>query len=88
MVSLNLRQKFDPLDLEIIDRVYDVARAYMEACNLYRNAVKDAQEEDVVRKQVFALAGSARLDFDALCDRVLIEQRRSTRRATKCRTKS
>src|SRR5262249_48092261 len=84
MGSLNLRQKFDPLDLEIIDRVYDVARAYIEARDLYRDTTKDAQEEHVLRKQVFALAGPAFLDFDTLCDRVLlsIDQYRSMSRAT------
>jgi hypothetical protein len=71
MASVTLRQKFDPLDLEIIDRVYEVARAHIEARDLYRDPTKDSQEEHVLRKQLFVLAGSASLDFDTLCDRVL-----------------
>jgi hypothetical protein len=34
MGSLNARHAFDPLDLEIIDRVYEVACAHIEARNL------------------------------------------------------
>jgi hypothetical protein len=71
MGSSNLRQKFDPLDLEIIDRVYEVACAYIEARDLYRDTDKDAEEEDALRKLVFALAGPGQLDFDTLCDDVL-----------------
>ena len=43
MGSMNLRQKFDPLDTE-----------------------KDAEEEDALRKRVFALADPSPLDFDTL----------------------
>ena len=71
MGSMTLRQKFDPLDLEIVDRVYEVACAYIEARDLYRNTDKDAEEEDVLRKRVFALAGPGQLDFDTLCEDVL-----------------
>ena len=71
MGSMTLRQKFDPLDLEIVDRVYDVACAYIEARDLYRDTDKDAEEKDVLRKRVFALAGPDQLDFDTLCDDVL-----------------
>jgi hypothetical protein len=79
MGSLNLRRKFDPLDLEIIDRVFEVACAYIEARDLYRDPTKDAEEEEILRKQVFALADNGRLDFDTLCDQVLasIDQYRS-----------
>ena len=71
MGTLNLRQKFDPFDLELIDRVYEVACAYIEARDLYRDTEKDAQEEDVLRKTMFTCAGTGPLDFDNLCDRVL-----------------
>jgi hypothetical protein len=65
------RQKFDPLDLEIVDRVYEVACAYIEARDLYRDPAKDTDEDDTLRKQVFAMVGDGPLDFDTLCDRVL-----------------
>jgi hypothetical protein len=71
MGSLNLRQKFDPLDLELIDRVYEVACAYIEARDLYRDTAKDADEEDALRKTLFACASSGPLEFDTLCERVL-----------------
>jgi hypothetical protein len=71
MSSRHLGSKFDPLDLEIIERVYEVGCAYIEARNLYRDPEKDAEEEDALRHQVFALAGPGPLEFDALCDKVL-----------------
>jgi hypothetical protein len=71
MGAITPRQKFDPLDLEIVDRVYEVACAYIEARDLYRDTDKNADEEDVLRKCVFALAGHGQLDFDTLCDDVL-----------------
>jgi hypothetical protein len=42
--TLNLRQKFDPYDLELIDRVYGVACAYIQARDLYRDTEKDAED--------------------------------------------
>jgi hypothetical protein len=71
MGSMTLRQKFDPLDLEIVDGVYEVACAHIEARDLYRDTDKDAEEEDALRKWVFAVAGPGQLDFDTLCDDVL-----------------
>jgi len=70
MGSLNTRHAFDPLDLTIIDRVYEVACAHIEARNLC-DPQKCAEEEDYVRKWVFALAGVGPFDFDSLCDKVL-----------------
>ena len=71
MGSSNPRQKFDPFDLELIDRVYDVACAYMEARDLYRDKAEDTEEEHALRKMVFACASKGPLDFDTLCERVL-----------------
>jgi len=71
MGSLSFRDKFDPLDLEIIDRVYEVACAYIEARDLYRDKNNDPMEKDALRKQVFASAGVGPIDFDRLCDEVL-----------------
>lgn len=70
MGSLNRRQMFGPLDLEIIDRVYEVASANIEARNLYR-AAPDSAEVEALRKTIFVCAASGRLDFDTLCDKVL-----------------
>lgn len=65
------RTKFDPTDLELIDRVYSVACAYIEARDLYRDSKHDSEEEDALRRLMFTAAGDGRLDFDTLCDRVL-----------------
>ena len=65
------RQKFDPLDLEIIERVYEAACAYIEAKNLYCNANQTAGEEDALRRSIFALADTGTIDFDILCDKVI-----------------
>jgi hypothetical protein len=84
MGTLILRQKFDPFDLELIDRVYGVACAYIEARDLYRDTERDAQEEDALRKTMFSCAGTGPLDFDNLCDRVLasMEDYRTSSRAS------
>ena len=83
MASANLRRTFDPLDLEILERVYEVACAYIEARDLYRDCAKDAEEEDVLRRTVFAIAASGPLDFDTLCEGVLasMDRYRATLRA-------
>ena len=39
MRPIDARQTFDPLDLEIIDRVYEVVRAYVEAAGAVRKLV-------------------------------------------------
>ena len=84
MVTNQRRQKFDPLDLELIERVYGVACAYIEARDLYRDPTHDKDEEDALRKQIFALANDGPLDFDKLCDGVLagMERYKRLRRAT------
>ena len=52
---LNVRQKFDPLDLEIVERVYEVGSAYLAARDLYEDETKQAEEEAALRKTVFAM---------------------------------
>jgi|SoiMethySBSTD1v2_1073268.scaffolds.fasta_scaffold201150_1 hypothetical protein len=81
MGSLNRHQQFDPFDLELINRVYDFACAYMEARDLYRDAAKDTRDEYALRKIVFVCAGTGSLDFDTLCDRVLASLDRTGSRA-------
>jgi hypothetical protein len=76
MDSINLRGKFNPEELELIDRVYAVTCAYIEARDLYEVATTDTAEQDALRQMMFAVAASAPLDFDALCDRVLVSMDR------------
>jgi hypothetical protein len=71
MDSLNPDHIFDPVDLEILDRVYEVALAHIEARDLYRSPEPDAAREDTLRKRVFSLADRHPVDFDALCDKVV-----------------
>ena len=73
MGAINRRPKFDPADLELIDRVYAVACAYVEARDLYRDPKHDLEEEDALRRVMFTAASDDRLDFDTLCDRVLAD---------------
>jgi hypothetical protein len=79
----NARQKFDPLELEIVERVYEVGCAYLAARGLYEDAAIHAEEEVMLRKAVFSSIGTEHLDFDALCDSVIsqIETIRALARA-------
>jgi hypothetical protein len=70
MGSRNSSHSFDPLDLEILDRVYQAAWAQIEARDLYRDPEQNGAREDALRKAVFNLADSHPVDFDAVYDRV------------------
>src|SRR5262245_50475890 len=72
MGSSNIRDRFYPEELELIDRVYAVACAYIEARDLYRTAPTETEDHDALRQMMFAVAASTPLEFDALCDGVLI----------------
>jgi hypothetical protein len=71
MGSISLRDKFNPEELELIDRVYAVTCAYVEARDLYHVGA-DAEEQDALRQMMFTVAARTPLDFDVLCDRVLM----------------
>ena len=62
---------FNPLDLEILDRVYETAWAQFEARKPFRDREEDGQRKEELRKLVMDLADPHQLDFDTLCDRVL-----------------
>ena len=70
MGSFN-RSAFDPLDLEIIDLVYEVAWEQVSASEPSKDTTEDEERQDSLRKSVFALAGDGGVDFDTLLDRVL-----------------
>ena len=64
------KSSFDPLDLEIIDHVYEAAWLAFTA----RHPVSDGDEADRqtnLRQRIFALAHPGRVDFDALYEKVL-----------------
>ena len=71
MGSFKRPRAFDTLDLEIIDRVYEVAWAQLEASEPFRDRAKDGERGEALRKLLFALVGSGPVDFDTLCDKVL-----------------
>ena len=77
MGSFNRNRVFDPLDLEIIDQVYEAAWTQIEARELDRDEVRDGERQEALRKLIFAVASASHLgagnhlDFDNLCDRVL-----------------
>jgi hypothetical protein len=71
MVLSTASQKFDPQDLEMLDRVYALARLYLVARDLCSIKEEDPEEIAALRKNVFALAGSGPVTFDSLCDKVL-----------------
>ena len=65
---------FDPLDLEIIDRVYEVAWAHVQAREPSRNSVSDGARQDALRRKIFGIAriqGPGHIDFDTLTEVVL-----------------
>ena len=54
---------FDPLDLEIIDLVYEVAWEQISAREPSRDMAQDEEWQALLRKRVFDLAGSGGVDF-------------------------
>ena len=62
---------FDPLDLEIIDRVFEVAWEQVKAQNLFRDESQDEDRKQALRQMIFTLAPPGHVDFDKLCDLVL-----------------
>ena len=71
MGSCKRPRAFDPLDLEIIDRVYEAAWAQLEVRAPFRDREKDGERGEMLRKLVFAFARSGPVNFDALCDKVI-----------------
>ena len=71
MGSFKRPHAFDPLDMEIIDLVYEVAWEQISAREPSKDAAEDEERQALLRKRVFALAGLGGVDFDVLLDRVL-----------------
>ena len=62
---------FRPIDLEIIDRVFEVAWETIKAQDLYRDVNKDEERKQRLRRMLFVFAKPNNVDFDQLCDQVL-----------------
>jgi len=68
----SFKSVFDPLDLEIIDRVYDVAWAYAQQSS--PNTASDGTRQTALRKKIFSvarIAGPGHINFDTLTEAVL-----------------
>lgn len=72
MGSFKHPRAFQPLDLEIIDRVYEAAWAALEASDPFRDRAQDGERRETLRKLVMDSIETGRVDFDILCDRVLL----------------
>jgi hypothetical protein len=62
---------FGPLDLEIVDQVYDAAWAQIEAREPFRDRDGDDERRQALRKLIMDSTGTERIDFDVLLERVL-----------------
>lgn len=71
MGSFKNTRVFDPLDLEVIDRVYEAAWAKIEALEPYRDRQEDDQRKDALRKLVMDNTDNNKVDFDTLYERVV-----------------
>jgi hypothetical protein len=71
MGSFKRSHAFDPLDLEIIDRVYEAVWAQIEARQIDRDTKRDPERQQKLRERIFAVAKIGSVDFDALYERVI-----------------
>ena len=65
---------FDPLDLEIMDRVYEVAWAHAQAREPYGNTAVDGARQTALRRKILGvarIAGPGHIDYDTLAEVVL-----------------
>jgi len=69
MGSFKHPRVFDPLDLEIIDRVYEAAWARVEANEPDRDRSREDARKEALRQWVFALVDHP-VEFDALYERL------------------
>jgi hypothetical protein len=66
----SFRRVFDPLDLEIIDHVFEAAWARVEAQPSLHDGRTDDELKEMLRKRVMIYASTGKLDFDTLYDKV------------------
>jgi hypothetical protein len=73
MGSFKHPRVFHPLDLEVIDLVYEAAWAKIEALDPFRDRERDEDLAKVLRKLVMdqTRTGTERIEFDTLYDKVL-----------------
>ena len=71
MGSFQHPRVFHPLDLEIIDRVYEAAWAQVEAREPLRDRASDSERQEALRKLVMDQTDTGRVDFDTLFQKVM-----------------
>jgi hypothetical protein len=71
MGSYKRPRVFDPLDLEIIDLVYEAALTQIAARDPLSDPTKELERQEAVKKLVFAVANPGSVEFDDLLDKVL-----------------
>ena len=71
MGSFQHPRAFHPLDLEIMDRVYEAAWAQLEARDPFRDREHDGERQKKLRQYIMEHAGIDRIEFDTLCEKVL-----------------
>ena len=64
MGSFQHPRSFQPLELEIIDYVYEAAWAQLEARDPFRDRDHDWVRQVVLRKQIMDSVGTGRIEFD------------------------
>jgi hypothetical protein len=62
---------FDPLDLEIIDRICEAAWAQLEAREPFRDREQDEARRETLCKLIMDQTGTDKVEFDTLCEKVL-----------------
>ena len=70
MGSFNHPRVYDPLDLEILEYVYEAAWARVEAEGLDRGPSQDDELREALRKWIFAIAYGHPVIFDELMARL------------------
>jgi hypothetical protein len=68
--SFRRKRVFDPLDLEIIERVYEAAWSRVEA-DFLRDTSKDHDRKTALRQWAFILAGGHPVEFDTLLEKLV-----------------
>jgi hypothetical protein len=70
MIYSKQARMYDPLDLEVLEQVYEAAWARIEAAELGRDKSRDGELQMALRKWIFALATGHPVDFDGLLDKL------------------
>jgi hypothetical protein len=65
----SFRRRFEPRDIEIIERVYEAAWAWVET-DIFRDTVKDEERKTALRQWTFFLADAHPIGFDTLSQKL------------------